>query len=178
MQPIKLLEKTLGQNANSAHCLFSQQDFSSIFPDFTAENLRMLLSRAVRNDILERICQGIYLYTKTDYDPTLILFKVASKLRADNLNYVSLETVLSQSGRISQQLLGWITVMTTGRSGIINCGRFGTVELIHTSKNFGKIMPELRLDRQTGMLWASEKLALQDMKDCKRPVDLVEQSEI
>lgn len=178
MQPIKLLEKTLGQNADSQHCLFSQQDFSSIFPDFTAENLRMLLSRAVKNDVLERVCQGIYLYTKTDYDPTLILFKVASKLRADNLNYVSLETVLSQSGRISQQLLGWITVMTTGRSGIINCGRFGTVELIHTSKNFDRIMPELRLERQTGMLWASEKLALHDMKDCKRPVDLVEQSEI
>lgn len=178
MQPIKLLEKTLGQNADSLHCLFSQQDFSSIFPDFTAENLRMLLSRAVRNDILERVCKGIYLYTKTDYDPTLILFKVASKLRADNLNYVSLETVLSQSGRISQQLLGWITVMTTGRSGTISCGRFGTVELIHTSKNFDKIMPELRLDRQTGMLWASEKLALHDMKDCKRQMDLVEQSEI
>ncbi|MBP5405978.1 hypothetical protein J6Z19_02380 [bacterium] len=178
MQPIKLLEKTLEQNADSQHCLFSQQDFSAIFPDMTVENLTMLLSRAVKSNILERICKGIYLYTKTDYDPSLVLFKVAAKLRASSMNYVSLETVLSQSGRISQQLLGWITVMTTGRSGTISCGRFGTVELIHTSKNFGKIMPELRLDRQTGMLWASEKLALQDMKDCKRLVDLVEQSEI
>ncbi|MBQ4438492.1 hypothetical protein II898_06410 [bacterium] len=124
--------------------------------------------------MLERICKGIYLYTKTDYDSSLILFKVAAKLRANNMNYVSLETVLSQSGVISQQLLGWITVMTTGRSGIIRCGRFGTVELIHTAKNFDKIMPELRLDRVTGMFWASEKLALQDMKDCKRPTDLVE----
>lgn len=174
MQPIKLLEKTLEQNVDSQHCLFSQQDFSSIFPDITAENLTMLLSRAVKSNILERICKGIYLYTKTDYDSSLILFKVAAKLRANNMNYVSLETVLSQSGLISQQLLGWITVMTTGRSGIIRCGRFGTVELIHTAKNFGKIMPELRLDRVTGMFWASEKLALQDMKDCKRPTDLVE----
>ena len=174
MQPIKLLEKTLEQNADSQHCLFSQQDFSSVFPDMTPENLTVLLSRAVKSNILERICKGIYLYTKTDYDSSLILFKVAAKLRADNMNYVSLETVLSQSGAISQQLLGWITVMTAGRSGIINCGRFGTVELIHTAKNFDKIMPELRLDRMSGMFWASEKLALQDMKDCKRPTDLVE----
>ena len=174
MQPIKLLEKTLEQNADSQHCLFSQQDFSSVFPDMTPENLTVLLSRAVKSNILERICKGIYLYTKTDYDSSLILFKVAAKLRANNMNYVSLETVLSQSGLISQQLLGWITVMTTGRSGIIRCGRFGTVELIHTAKNFGKIMPELRLDRVTGLFWASEKLALQDMKDCKRPTDLVE----
>lgn len=174
MQPIKLLEKTLEQNADSQHCLFSQQDFSSVFPDMTPENLTVLLSRAVKSNILERICKGIYLCTKTDYDSSLILFKVAAKLRANNMNYVSLETVLSQSGLISQQLLGWITVMTTGRSGIIRCGRFGTVELIHTAKNFDKIMPELRLDRVTGMFWASEKLALQDMKDCKRPTDLVE----
>ena len=174
MQPIKLLEKTLEQNADSQHCLFSQQDFSSVFPDMTPENLTVLLSRAVKSNILERICKGIYLYTKTYYDSYLILFKVAAKLRANNMNYVSLETVLSQSGLISQQLLGWITVMTTGRSGIIRCGRFGTVELIHTAKNFGKIMPELRLDRVTGLFWASEKLALQDMKDCKRPTDLVE----
>ena len=174
MQPIKLLEKTLEQNADSQHCLFSQQDFSSIFPDMTAENLTMLLSRAVKNNILERICKGIYLYTKTDYDSSLILFKVAAKLRAGSMNYVSLETVLSQSGAISQQLLGWITVMTTGRSGTIRCGRFGTVELIHTAKNFDKIMPELRLDRVTGMLWASEKLAMHDMKDCTRPLDLIE----
>jgi len=174
MQPIKLLEKTLEQNADSQHCLFSQQDFSSVFPNMTPENLTVLLSRAVKSNILERICKGIYLYTKTDYDSSLILFKVAAKLRANNMNYVSLETVLSQSGVISQQLLGWITVMTTGRSSIIRCGRFGTVELIHTAKNFDKIMPELRLDRVTGMFWASEKLALQDMKDCKRPTDLVE----
>lgn len=138
----------------------------------------MLLSRAVKSQLLERVCKGIYLYPKTGYDSSLILFKIASKLRADNLNYVSLETVLSQSGTISQQLLGWITVMTTGRSGIIKCGRFGTVELIHTSKNFDKVMPELRLDRETGMFWASEKLALRDMKDCKRPMELVEKSEL
>ena len=93
---------------------------------------------------------------------------------AGSMNYVSLETVLSQSGAISQQLLGWITVMTTGRSSTIRCGRFGTVELIHTAKNFDKIMPELRFDRVTRMLWASEKLAMQDMKDCKRPLDLIE----
>ena len=170
MQPIRLLAETLEQNADKDHCLFCAEDFYPLFPDFTMENLRMLLSRAAKSGILERVCKGVYLYPKSGYDPTTILFKTAARLRADCLNYVSLETVLSQSGAISQQLLGWITVMTTGRSGVITCGRFGTVKLIHTAKPTEKIMPHLRLDARTSMWWADEELALQDMRDTKRDV--------
>lgn len=173
MQPISLLKNVLENNADKTHFLFNVQDFYPLFPDFTEENLRMLLSRATKNEILERICKGIYLYPKSGYDSSIVLFKVAAKLRADYLNYVSLESVLSESGAVSQQLLGWITVMTTGRSGKISCGRFGTVELIHTAKPAEKVMPLLRLDARTGMWWANEKLALQDMKVAKRNSDLI-----
>ena len=174
MQPIHLLKETLEQNTDKSHFLFSVQDFSPLFPDFTNENLCMLLSRTSKNGILERVCKGIYLYPKTNYDSSLVLFKVAAKLRADHVNYVSLETALSDTGAISQQLLGWITVMTTGRSGVITCGRFGTVELIHTAKPTEKIMPHLRLDARTGLWWADEELALQGMRDTKRNVGLAE----
>ncbi|MBQ9207149.1 MAG: hypothetical protein IJ158_10640 [Treponema sp.] len=173
MQPISLLKETLEQNANKSHFLFSVQDFLPLFPDFTSENLCMLLSRASKSGILERVCKGIYIYPKANYDSSLVLFKVAAKLRADHLNYVSLETVLSDTGAISQQLLGWITVMTTGRSGIIKCGRFGTVELIHTAKPTEKIMPHLRLDTRTGLWWADETLAMQEMREAKRTRELV-----
>lgn len=172
MQPMQVLARALEQNADTVHFLFGVQDFSSLFPDFTNENLCMLLSRAAKSGLLERVCKGIYIYPKVPYDSSLVLFKVAAKLRADHLNYVSLETVLSDTGAISQQLLGWITVITTGRSGVINCGRFGTVELIHTAKPTEKIMPHLRLDMRTGMWWADEVLALQDMRDAKRGFDL------
>lgn len=177
MRTLAVLEKTLSNLADSEHFLFSENDFRSIFPDLTVQNLRMAISRAVKNGILERICKGIYLYPNVKFDSSTVLFKVASKLRADLFNYVSFETVLSQSGLISQMPLGWITVMTTGRRGIINCGRFGSVEFIHTQKNLEKIMQSLHLDTETGMFWASEELALQDMKDAKRPLDLVQKEQ-
>ncbi len=176
MQAMLLLKETLEKNADSSHFLFTAEDFYSLFPDFTIENLRMLLSRAAKKGILERICKGIYLYTKAKYDTSLVLYKTASRLRASCLNYVSLESVLSQSGVISQQLLGWITIMTTGRSGIIKCGRFGTIELIHTAKATDKIMPHLRLDTWTGMWWADDELALRDMRDGKRSAELINES--
>ena len=173
MQAMLLLKETLEKNADSSHFLFTAEDFYSLFPDFSIENLRMLISRASKNGTLERVCKGIYLYPKAKYDSSIVLFKTASRLRANCLNYVSLESVLSQSGAISQQLLGWITIMTTGRSGIIKCSRFGTIEFIHTAKTTEKIMPHLRLDTWTGMWWADEELALRDMRDGKREMELV-----
>ncbi len=178
MQTLRILENTLSNLADSEHFLFSENDFLPVFPNLTVQNIRMVLSRAVKNGILERVCKGIYLYPKSGFDSSVVLFKVASKFRADFFNYVSLETVLSQSGVISQIPLGWITVMTTGRRGIINCGRFGSVEFIHTQKPLEKITPLLRLDSATGMFWASEELALQDMKDAKRPIDLIQKEQV
>lgn len=175
MQPMTVLTTTLEQCGNKNHHLFSLEDFLVLFPDFTVENLRMLLSRGVQKGILERVCKGIYLYPKAAYDPSLMLFAVAAKLRCDHFNYVSFETVLSHCGLISQIPLGWIVVMTRGRRGIINCGRFGSVEFIHTESVSDKKLSQLHLDSVTGMWWASPQVALQDMKKARRPFDLVDQ---
>lgn len=175
MQPVTLLRSTLERCGEKNHCLFSLEDFLSLFPDFTEENLRMLLSRGVQKGILERVCKGIYLYPKADYDSSLLLFAVAAKLRCDHFNYVSFETVLSRHGLISQLPLGWIVVMTRGRRGIINCGRFGSVEFIHTQSVSDKKLSQLHLDSVTGMWWASPQVAFQDMKKARRPLDLVDQ---
>lgn len=175
MQPMTILTTTLEQCGNKNHYLFSLEDFLVLFPDFTVENLRMLLSRGVQKGILERVCKGIYLYPKAAYDPSLMLFAVAVKLRCDHFNYVSFETVLSHCGLISQIPFGWIVVMTRGRRGIINCGRFGSVEFIHTQSVSDKKLSQLYLDSVTGMWWASPQVAFQDMKKARRPLDLVDQ---
>lgn len=173
MQPIYLLQKTLEENASPRSFLFSLQDFYSIFPDMTIDNLRMLFSRAAKKGLLERVCKGIYLYPKVEYDSSIVLYKIATKLRSSYVNYISLETVLCEASVISQQLMGWITIITKGRSGIINCGRFGSIEFVHTQKQIELISQELMLDTRYGMLRASVKQALVDMKDTKRPFDLV-----
>lgn len=176
MQSIDILAQALERCADKENCLFSTADFSSLFPDFTKENMRMLLSRVAKRGLLERVCNGIYLFSRVSYDSSVILFRTACKLRAQFFNYVSFETVLSRSGIISQLPLAWITVMTGGRKGVIDCGRFGFIEFIHTEKKQENIATGLHFDTQSGMLWASDALALQDMKDAKRPFDLVDAS--
>jgi hypothetical protein len=81
MQPIKKLAKTLEDLAGPDHYLFSANDFYQIFPDMPVENLRVVLGRAVKSELLVRVCKGIYLYPKSGYPKGFDLYHTAARLR-------------------------------------------------------------------------------------------------
>lgn len=172
MQPFRLLQRTLEQ-APAGRYLFTAGDFSPLFPDLSVAALRMLLSRAVEQELLLRVCKGVYIYSKADYQKGLVLYHTAARLREGSLSYLSLESVLSEAGLISQIPLGWITLMTRGRSGEINCGPWGAIEFIHTQRKVETLMEELSFDDRFCLWRASVKLALRDMRLARRPMDLV-----
>ena len=147
-----------------------------ILPGNTSENLRMIASRAVKEGILIRICNGVFLYAKSpDVNYPSVLYKTARYLRNNVFSYLSLESVLSEESIISQQMPTWITIMTKGRSGIINCGKFGHIEFVHTAKSIEKIITEVHYDININMFRATPKLALCDMRRTKRStIDLVD----
>lgn len=173
MQPIKQLAKTLRELADEDHFLFSLADFSSLFPELSSEALYALVGRAVTNDLLQRICRGIYLYPVKGYPSGLLLYRVAARLRAQEFNYISLESALSESGIISQIPLNWITLMSSGRSHTVDCGKWGHLEFIHTKKTLVQLAPDLVYDKKYGFWRASSALALQDMQFTRRNSDLV-----
>lgn len=168
MQSIQILNNNLEKLADPEHYLFSVSDFSALFPQKSIAALMVLLGRAVKNGALVRICKGYYLYPKTAYPKDLLLFHLAFRLRADYFSYLSLETVLSENGVISQIPLSCITLMTTGRSGVINCGKFGRIEFTHTKKSFEEIRQELSYDYRYGLWRASTEMALQDLRSTGR----------
>jgi hypothetical protein len=63
--------------------------------------------------------------------------------------------------------------MSSGRSNIINCGNWGTIEFIHTSQNIKEITPQLHYDQRCKLWRASVKLALRDMRATHRNLDLI-----
>ena len=168
MQPIRNLEEILWKYSTPDSFLYSPDDLKVFFPGMTEGALMQLLSRAVAAGILERVCKGIYLYPRVQYQSSKVLYMVASRLRAEYFNYISLESVLCAHSVISQQMLSWLTVMTTGRSNIINCGRFGSVEFIHTMKSGSVLKNHLSVDPWSGMLVADVRLAMEDEKACRR----------
>ena len=168
MQSIQILKTNLERLADSEHYLFSVSDFSALFPQKSLASLMVILGRAVKNGSLERVCRGFYVYRKTPYPKDLALFHIAARLRSGYFCYLSLETVLSENGIISQIPLGCVTLMTTGRSGVINCGRFGRIEFTHTKKSPASFGHLLIYDFRYRLWRASTQLALQDLRSVGR----------
>ncbi|MBN1684801.1 MAG: hypothetical protein JW855_05150 [Gammaproteobacteria bacterium] len=174
MQPTKSLCNWLQQNATSEHYLFSFQDLRALYPYSSDAAFKTLLSRVVRTKCLERVCRGLYVYGKTIGSNGLLLFHAANHLRSNAFNYISLETVLSDAGVISQIPMHWISIMSSGRSNVVSCGKFGTIEFIHTNRRPTDIMDQLSYDANCRLWRASVKLALSDMKRTHRNCDLID----
>ena len=133
-QPLKYLTHILSCLAGSEHYLFMLPDLRALLPQHSDGAFKTLLSRANACGLLVRLCRGVYLYPAVVYPKGLILYHVAALLRAGDLNYISLETALSNAGVISQIPFNWITLMTTGRSNTVSCGTFGTIEFIQNNR--------------------------------------------
>lgn len=174
MQSIKYLNQWMNQNANEKHFLFRAKDLRVLFLDLSDSAFKVLLSRAAKTGLLTRVCRGVYLFKQAMLVDGLLLFHVAALLRGGAFNYISLETVLSEVGVISQIPMNWISVMSSGRSSIIKCGEFGTIEFVHTNQKPAKLAKQLSYDRRYGFWRASVKLAIRDMKATHRSCDLID----
>lgn len=171
---MRFLSQWLSENTDNRRYLFTFRDLRPLFPELSDTSFKTLLSRAVRAKLLLRLCRGIYLYQKALPNDGLLLFHVAAMLRADEFNYISLETALSDAGVISQIPLNWITIMSSGRSNIISCGNFGSIEFAHTNQKPADLLKSLTYDHLCGMWRANAELALRDMKATHRNIDLID----
>ncbi len=174
MQPSRAFAETLAQLADREHYLFTLRDLHALLPHATYQTFKTLVSRAAKSGTLRHLCRNLYIYEKTDYPRDKVLYHAAARLRAECFNYISLETALSDAGLISQIPFSWITIMSSGRSGKVECRGFGTIEFIHTEKNPARLVPELAWDGQNRLWRASTALALEDMRNTKRSMDLVD----
>ena len=108
----------------------------------------------------------------------LQLEETAARLRAGHLLYLSLESALSEHGAISQMPLDCLTLMTSGRRGVIDCGPFGSLEFTHTRRTAGSCLGQLVYDPERRLWIASAALAWQDLRHVGRNLDLVVREEV
>lgn len=171
---MKQLARVLASLADREHCAFSSSDLAAAVPD--CGQLAVLLSRATKSGLLKRVCRGVYWYAVPDYPREYLLYHAAARLRAGEFNYLSLETVLSDAGVISQLPIDWITLMTSGRSHVVNCRDYGRIEFVHTAQRPNEVADELSWDREKHLWRASVKQALRDMRTTRRPSqDLIDE---
>jgi hypothetical protein len=119
--------------------------------------------RHVKNTVIKRVCKGVWLNPLSRYaNNDDRLEELALLLRSDHYNYVSMETVLSQASIISQQMFGYLTVMTSGSSKTIKT-TFGTLEFIHTKRDWIELSRHSIHDGHK-LPWANIATAYRDLK--------------
>ena len=174
MQAARKFERALSALADEDHVLFTLADLAALLPGHSAGAFKTLVSRVAASGGLERLCRGLYLFPRTRHPADLLLYHAAARLRAGTFCYLSLESVLSDAGVISQIPINWLTLMTAGRSGRIPCGRFGTIEFIHTKKTPQRLRDALSYDPRCRLWRASVAQALADMRDARRNLGLID----
>ena len=174
MQPVRQLARVLVSLADAEHCLFTLDDLQGALPGQGRGAFRAMISRAQREGLLRRVCRGLYLYPLAGATGGLLLYHAAARLRANQFNYISLESALSDAGIISQIPMNWITLMSSGRSHVVQCGDFGHIEFVHTRKQPAAVVDQLTYDSRCRLWRASVALALRDMKATGRNMDLID----
>jgi hypothetical protein len=175
MQSAKHLITALRQLADQQRYLFTPADMQALLPLAGTSTFKSLLSRLVTRGELERVCRGLYRPVWIAPVPGLILYHAAARLRAGYFLYLSLESVLSEIGVISQIPLQRITLMTSGRDGEISCGRLGVIEFTHTRQRPEKVVEHLIYDRERRLWCADREQALRDLRRTRRNLDLIQE---
>ena len=125
--------------------VLSKRDIEKMFPDENEKSMEKSLRRMVSDGLLVRVCKGLYLNPAAASKNGRVIETIALALRPGSYSYVSLESMLSEYGVISQVPVGRITVMTTGAKGTYETP-FGTIEFTHTKRS-----PSAVLDRSMRM---------------------------
>ena len=157
--------------------LFSFSQARVLFSDENQASMYMALNRHCKKGAIEQVCKGVWINPLSQYyHNDTRLEELTNLIRPDSYNYVSLESVLSQAGVISQQMFAYLTVMTTGASRLVKT-KFGTLELTHTKRSLTEVcLHQIPAGRK--MPWADVKTAYRDLKRVGRNVHMVDEEEL
>ncbi len=157
--------------------VFTKNELYKLFPKDTPKAFTEGVNRLVKDNILTRACRGIYVNPHALSSDSYTIEHIARALRQGEYNYVSLESILSEYGVISQIPLDRLTVMTTGRKGTHKTA-FGTIEYTHTRRPFSDIIKNIKQIENRPLRIASKEIAWRDLKRVGRNTNMVNLGEL
>jgi len=152
--------------------VYALSDLRKIFHEDNETALRAGINRLIKDGILVRASNGVFVYALAQSKGSNTLEQIAQTIRRGEYNYVSLESALSEYGAISQILIDRLTVITTGRSGEFKTP-FGTIEFTHTKRSIIDILNN-SVEVGRPLRLATLNAALRDLKQVGRNLHLVD----
>lgn len=174
MQSSRQFLRELRAISDEQRYLFTLSDLASLLPGMGHSAFKSLLSRLVSRGELVRVCRGLYRPAWMDPPHGVLLYHAAARLRAGTFTYLSLESVLSEAGIISQIPMQSITLMTRGRKGDFDCGTMGHISFTHTAQTPVQVMGKLSYHPERRLWVANVEQALRDIRQTGRNLDLLQ----
>jgi hypothetical protein len=152
--------------------VFTRGTLAKLFPQDSPKTFAEGLNRLVKGGLLVRSGRGVYVNPHAQSLDSRTIERIAQALRPGEYNYVSLESMLSEYGDISQIPVDRLTVMTTGRKGVYRTP-YGTIEFTHTARPVSDILPHIKQVDGRPLRIASREVAWRDLKRVGRNVRMV-----
>lgn len=157
--------------------VFTKHELQKLFLKDKPKTLSEGINRLVKDKLLIRAYRGIYVNPYAASFDGYTIEHIAKALRAGEYNYVSLESILSEYGVISQIPMDRITVMTTGRKGLIKTA-YGVIEFTHTKRSMTDILKNIITVKNRPLRIATKQAAWRDLKRVGRNTDMVDFDEL
>jgi len=156
--------------------VYCKQDLAKILGLTGDAMLNTSLQRLVASGVLVRAAQGVYVFAHSRNIGATTIEDVALALRRGEYVFESLESALSQWGRISQIPIDRVTLMTTGRKGEFKTP-YGVIEFVHTSSTPLQIISRTIKRPGHTIPLATEEYALESLKRVGRNLNMVMEKE-
>src|SRR5882757_6865570 len=164
------LNKKLSQADASGVWAFTPSSFSALMGGIEPAYLKLMTKRLSDQGVLIRAARGVYVNPHARSTPPDTRRGLLRFLRPREINYVSLESKLSEAGAISQ-ITTALTCMTTGSPGTFETP-WGIIEFTHTDRDIDLEKDVYR--RDDGTLEATVARAVRDLRRVGRNVDLID----
>jgi len=176
MKKIELIRKLSELDRRGVHVL-TRRDIEKLFPDEGEKAMEKSLQRMVADGLLQRVAKGLYLNPSATSKNRWVAEEIARALRPGCLSYVSLESILSEYGAISQIPINRMTVMTTGKSGVVDTP-YGTIEFTHTKRGAAEIVKRTLQAKGRPLRIATKQAALGDLLRVGRNANMIDRREL
>lgn len=157
--------------------MLAKRDIEKLFPDEGVKAMDQSLKRMVADGLLQRVARGLYVNPAASSKNRWIAEEIAKALRPGELSYVSLESMLSEYGVISQIPVNRMTVMTTGASGMVQTA-YGQFEFTHTKRGMAEIINHTLVVKGRPLRIATKRAAVRDLLRVGRNANMMDMNEL
>lgn len=168
------LDKVIRHLDTHGHYVFHVNDLRRWFIDEPLKTFRNALARHVKLGFLAHPCRSVYVNVNAHSKDAYILEHIAKVLRKGEYTYISLESLLSEAGVISQVPMQHLTVMTTGRSQTFKTP-YGVIEMTHTQRSIPDILQNIVKAQGRPLRLAKIPAAYRDLKMVGRNLHMIDE---